>query len=145
MTRRAGKLGCCREGVGDGRIQKPRRVPNRTGRLLQHLSVRVYLNEPAVRTDRRRVAEAYGEVQLLAEQQDQVGLCQHLGHRPEAGVVGAPRAFHEQDRHAGRLFHRCQSIPFGPSHRGGTGQYQRFFCLRYSIEDLANRRCVEVV
>ncbi len=95
----------CDQGAGGGLASatalKAQALALLAGDALDHGGLGIDDDEPAGGIDERRLAEAQGEIVRLAEQDDQVGLAQHLGEGAEPGIVDAARALHRHDRHAG--------------------------------------------
>ena len=75
----------------------------RSDGLPQHLNVGIHHDESAIRIDcwwRRKLQR---EVGLLAQQHDQIRLGQYITKCAETGIANAARAFHTNNRNAGRI------------------------------------------
>ena len=100
------------------RLQHFQRAP-------QGIRLRIDDDKAASGVHRRRPAKTQGEIRLLSQQHDQVGLRQHFGERAQARVVHAARAFHAEHGRA------CRSsqllLQHGPAPVGHhrAGQHQR--------------------
>ena len=99
-------------------------------------------HEAAGGIDRRGSAEFQGEIQRLAQQDDQVGAFRHVGEGAERRVVEAARAFDDAGRHLQRCFQLRQQLASAAVGQLRPGDQQR---PSGACQDRQHRVCCRIV
>ncbi len=109
--RAAGEHARRRERLRTPRGEQP--LPDRSLRAVEFLGLAIRLDELAFEVDRRGAPEFQREVELLAEEQDAIGVGEHSREGPQARIGDAARAFHADRGNTGRRFQRRRRLPAG--------------------------------